>query len=303
MKAKKIIILFIVLALNAHYAGAKEITSARMLLIAPGGRPNAMGEAFTAVADDNNALYWNPAGIATLSQREVSFTHLKGLISTNIEFLTYVHPVKSLKGALGGSISYLSDTQWRVDEAGNFTGEFDNDALTTILSYARKITASFSSGINIKYLRWTLDNHTANGTAADVGFLYREVLPEFSIGLTVQNIGPTMKFIRDKFSLPLMINTGLGYTLLAGKLTLAFDVNHYAIDKETGFSAGGEYIIKEMFSYRMGYKYHPDDVKSKRIGGLSTGIGFGVDGYGLDYAFVPYGELGDMHKISFTVKF
>ncbi|MFA6439483.1 MAG: hypothetical protein WCX28_09260, partial [Bacteriovoracaceae bacterium] len=39
-------------------------TSASFLSISQGTRATAMGGAFVAVADDQNSLYWNPAGLA-----------------------------------------------------------------------------------------------------------------------------------------------------------------------------------------------------------------------------------------------
>jgi len=38
-----------------------------------GARPLGMGEAFTAIADDANAVFWNPAGLPLLLQGEVNF--------------------------------------------------------------------------------------------------------------------------------------------------------------------------------------------------------------------------------------
>jgi hypothetical protein len=40
-----------------------------------GPRPLSMGEAFVAVADDGNALFWNPAGLARLERIEASFAN------------------------------------------------------------------------------------------------------------------------------------------------------------------------------------------------------------------------------------
>jgi len=42
-------------------------TAAKFLSIGIGPRANAMGGAFTSVANDASALYWNPAGAATLT--------------------------------------------------------------------------------------------------------------------------------------------------------------------------------------------------------------------------------------------
>jgi hypothetical protein len=50
---------------------AQNLTSgADFLKIDSGARSQGMGGAFTAVADDVNALTWNPAGIAFLKTRK-----------------------------------------------------------------------------------------------------------------------------------------------------------------------------------------------------------------------------------------
>lgn len=56
-----------------------------------GARPSVLGEAFVAVADDSNALRWNPSGIARLLQPEMTLSH--------INFFT-----------LGGYLDYSSDS-------------------------------------------------------------------------------------------------------------------------------------------------------------------------------------------------
>jgi long-subunit fatty acid transport protein len=279
-----------------------EISGARYLLVPPGSRPNSMGQAFTAVADDSNAIYWNPAGLAFLSKREISFTHTKGLVSTNLDYLTFVQPVQSNGSGFGASLFFLSDTQWRTDEQGNFLGQFDNTALTALVSYAKKISSGLGAGVNLKILQQSLDSHQANALALDAGALYKDLLPRLDIGLAVQNAGTKMKFINDEFSLPLMVNLGAAYRP-SEKLILDVDVDDYIVDQNVGINAGGEYLISSMFALRAGYQYHPDFVADRLFGGLSMGIGFGTEGFSIDYAFVPYGEIGDMHKLSFSFKF
>src|SRR5438093_2273051 len=40
-----------------------------------GARAIAMGGAFSSLADDATALFWNPAGLARVGHEEVMFTH------------------------------------------------------------------------------------------------------------------------------------------------------------------------------------------------------------------------------------
>jgi hypothetical protein len=57
----------------------------------PGIRPLGMGNAFVAVADDRNALYYNPAGLSNLDQTKISGIGLQGGIDDEffevIEFI------------------------------------------------------------------------------------------------------------------------------------------------------------------------------------------------------------------------
>lgn len=57
-----------------------------------GTRPQSMGEAFLAVADDGNTIYWNPAGLARMEQVQVNFAYSNlynlGLKSYSAGFLS-----------------------------------------------------------------------------------------------------------------------------------------------------------------------------------------------------------------------
>ena len=90
-----------------HYvrAGAGK-TGAEFLLIAAGARPAAMGGAYVAVADDISAVYWNPAGLASLRGRGISATHAEWLSGIRYESLGYGHSVGQL-GTLGISAFFL----------------------------------------------------------------------------------------------------------------------------------------------------------------------------------------------------
>jgi len=66
-----------------------------------------MGDAFTAVADDQNALYYNPAGLINLKRKELSATY--GLLHTgfsdkskiNNSYVAYGQTITEKIGAMG----------------------------------------------------------------------------------------------------------------------------------------------------------------------------------------------------------
>ena len=98
----------VVLPVIAFAWGTKDVGTASMefLRIGVGARPAAMGEAFSAVGDDGNSIFWNPAGLGRLRSQELSGMHLKWFESFNYNTLSYVYPMSH--GALGGGLLYLS---------------------------------------------------------------------------------------------------------------------------------------------------------------------------------------------------
>ena len=59
-----------------------------------GARPLGMGETFVAIADDGNALSWNPAGLPSLGNHEIasSYADLFGIGIKN-NHIYYVFPI------------------------------------------------------------------------------------------------------------------------------------------------------------------------------------------------------------------
>ncbi|HPT47104.1 MAG TPA: UPF0164 family protein, partial [Candidatus Rifleibacterium sp.] len=58
---------------TAHAESAGQ--AGAYLKMGVGARALGMGSAFTAVADDSTASFWNPAGLARLEKSEGSFMH------------------------------------------------------------------------------------------------------------------------------------------------------------------------------------------------------------------------------------
>src|SRR5258708_542635 len=80
-------------------AGSKGTSGGQFLRIGAGARGPGMGGAFSPVADDATAIYWNPAGLATLEKKEVSLGYNAYFKDTAAQFLGYSHPMS--KGTLG----------------------------------------------------------------------------------------------------------------------------------------------------------------------------------------------------------
>ncbi|MFH1784760.1 MAG: PorV/PorQ family protein [bacterium] len=294
-------------------ASATENSGAAFLKIGVGARPIGMGGAFVALANDANAVFWNPAGISQLKSQQIGAMHTQWISDITYDYVGYVSPVG--KGAIGISGVYLSSGSMdRRGSGGEALGSFGAYDTSVALSYARQLTGVVHMGINVKLIQQSIEDETANGFAVDIGQMYMLPVSGLSAGIAVQNIGPQMKFIEEPFSLPLTVTAGVGYKMLGG-LTLGMDVKHQVVDSITSISVGTEYFPVSMLALRAGYlakmlKSTDDfgsvagqDTNMASLTGLGAGVGFKLGSTSVDYAFVPYGDLGNTHRISILASF
>lgn len=306
----KALVLFLILQLLGStfvYGGS---TGAAFLKLGVGARPIGMGSAFVAVADDANAIYWNPAGLAGLEKREISAMHTEWITDIRYDFLGYVHPTSKL-GTFAGSFSYLSmgEMERRGENREKLSGGFTAYDLAVALSYSRELSQSMNLGVNIRFIQQKIEDEDAYGIAFDLGGIYKMPVKGLSVGFTLQNLGPKMKFIDESYSLPLTLTMGVGYRFVPG-LILALDVKHQLIEKRTTLSLGTEYWPFSLLALRAGYVgrllsavVNRGDEKIGDFLGLGAGLGMRLFGYQMDYSFVPFGDLGETHRISFSARF
>jgi hypothetical protein len=91
---------------------------------------------------------------------------------------------------------------------------------------------------------------------------------------------------------------------LGGLLHLAVDVRHEPYDKRTEVGVGTEYALLPVFAVRAGYASQAARTISSTssspigLGGLGGGFGLKLGNYRADYTFTPFGELGNVQRIS-----
>jgi len=165
--------------------------------------------------------------------------------------------------------------------------------------YGRVVFEALSAGAAFKFIQESIADVSAQGYAVDFGLLYDvERFKGLSLGGAVQNAGPAMRFQKSSENLPLTIRGGAAYQapLRGQKCAFALD-----IIKERGESAavafGAEVLAARRFPIRIGYSSRNDSGI-----GLAFGAGYRHESFDIDYAFAPYGALGDAHRISATLR-
>ena len=317
MKNKKVLKLLVLFAVTyilhltsciCLYAGPGT-TGASFLKIGLGARAAGMGEAFVAVADDVSAIYWNPAGLSFLTNREATFVHNSWLQGINYEYLGYAQKIGNL-GSFGIDIAYLGMEpieRTKEDGAGNYAGKegsADATDLTVGLAYAREI-GGLSLGTTLKVFQERLAQYTSTGFGVDIGALKKfEGVDKLTVGVNIQNIGSPIAFIDTTKTSPLPLNIKLGASCkaLEDNLTLALDLNYLPYENKFDFRFGGEYWCNKILAVRLGYRTNSaSDIDV--FSGFTAGFGLRWEGCGIDYAFVPYGNLGQSHRFSIVTSF
>ena len=126
---KKILLILplaaVLLLPSSGFGQAKVGTAgAQFLEIGVSARAMGMGEAFLGVADDASVLYYNPAGLSLLTQKEAMFTHIDYPAEINYEFAGLVFPAPQFAGTFGVSFYMLGMDDMPVTGYNSRTGGF-----------------------------------------------------------------------------------------------------------------------------------------------------------------------------------
>jgi hypothetical protein len=280
-------------------------TGAQFLKIGAGARPAGMGEAFTAVADDVNAVAWNPAGLGYLPSPQFTAMHTQWFQGADYEFLAAAYPYGWGTLGIGAASLTVDDIEKRAADTDAPDGLFEASDMAYTISYGKSFGEDWSAGINVRHLRSRIDTESASAFAADLGGLWRTPHRPLTMGLTVRHLGTEIKFVDEGDPLPLTATLGAGYRLFEDKLSLGVDLRQ-PVDNDLQVGAGTEFTQTFAWdlagSLRAGFNSAGTD-PSDGLTGLSIGLGLSWRNVAFDAAWVPYGFLGNTFRYAFLVKF
>lgn len=272
------------------------------LLVEPDARTAAMGNAFTGIADDSNAVLFNPAGIPMIRNNIISFTHFASFADTNYEYMSFVYPYKPW--GVGGSLLYDYTMNFpEIDPSGREIGQVNNYDLLATLAAGYMIMPGLSVGAEVKYYKSILLTYARDGFAFGFGALWKLMEePDLYIGCAVQNLGGQTAYESVPDELPALMTVGLGLKhRFSEVINITADadisrilVNRYFPDIGAGAELGFYDIV--FISAGFGLKQEGDTV--------SMGVGFrAMDSFRISYALQPFENLGATQRLSLDMMF
>ena len=278
-----------------------------------GARASAMGNAFTAAANDSYALYYNPAGLALITSVSAGSTYAdyySGLTDgTSIYETDICLAVPDVKSGFGfywqetGLGSYYSEDTLAAGYAMRPLSNLAVGACLKIrsVSYAAVDATAFNSVFN--------SLKGASAFSFDAGLIFNAA-PGLNLGLAALDILQPDLGIADKSIIPLTLRGGVSWYPFKGgerrNLLLAADI--VSSGGSLSYAAGVEaWVLPGIICVRGGYTLGDGNLNQAsggagiKLSGLLPGITLM-----LDYAFdlpLGYSDLGLNHRISLGAVF
>jgi len=330
---KKIFVIAIILLMAVLVFAADGQTVLNFMKIGLGGRASAMGEAYSGLAEDVSATYWNPAALAYNAQtrkQELSFYYNKWLADMTHSSVMYYKKLPFWDGGVYGfNINHLGMADWDdtdgeepAVEAGETTFGF---SIANRLKHWGKDESLYRNlfvGGNVKYGRQNLDGDVHSAFAFDLSLFY-EHDSHLKAGLMLQNIfGGKVEYTTtewleivdeddtdstttyeertfvSEFTFPQQARLGISYKMDVNdwlRWTNSLDMRLWDADNDMAYYFGTEARMWSIFTVRGGYKLLPENDLAS---GLTGGFGVEVSKFlpfvvVIDYAYNSTNEVFD----------
>ncbi|MCC6962725.1 MAG: PorV/PorQ family protein [candidate division Zixibacteria bacterium] len=294
-------------------------TAYPFLKIGVGAKALAMGGAFVGLANDESALYYNPAGLVGLTARSVSASYMnyiadiqsgnlmlvipRGVEATD-EYLEEENPISDARSTFAFGLNYLNYGD--IDEtnaSGQVIDQFGGSDMAFTFAYSAKANRQLAVGAGVKFIYQKIDEYDSQGLAADIGLLYRLKDGRTNIGFSASNLGFQLSGLSEnhKDPLPILIRAGLSHQLREIPLTVSGE-GVVPSDNDVYGSLGVEFHPDLPLAFRAGYSSFGSNYKTDGdkdgTAGLSFGAGFKLPKLNVDYAYLPYADLGSLHRVN-----
>jgi len=318
MKFARCALLILLIAALAPPSFAFEAGTQGLLFLRLGvsERAAGMGEAFTALADDASALYWNPAGLAAAQGTNLSLSHNEYMFSLRQEFAGVAHPTSMGTFAFGVTALTMDEMELREEvPTSDPLGHFSAFDVAFHAAWGREFFGSVQAGLGLKWVYSRIYEDNARGLLFDFGLRHETRIPGLTVAAAALNLGQQFEYRSEAFDAPLTLKMGAAlrtpFRPADGDLNLAYDLllvgdgdvtSDDSLGEARSISArhhiGAEWQVLGMAALRAGYKLGYDSQN------FTAGAGIRLGAYRFDYAFLNVdNDLGNSHRLGMGIDF
>jgi hypothetical protein len=272
----------------AAQAGTKQdntaygSTSAEFLLLGAGARGTALGGAYSALANDASALYYNPAGVALMTRPGLTIGTYDYIADTRYSWGGIAFPFSGGSKTIGvqfGTFGFKDQPVYTVDSPDGDGSTYSVSETFVGMTFAQNFSDRFSAGITGKFISDNLGDASGSAFAVDFGTNFHAALNGHPVkfSFVLANLGTNMsyegtalnsgtpreplpgedpvpgldqpsRFRTKAFPLPTTFRVALAYDVLTGssnRVTVLSDFNQPNNNK-AGFSGGLEWAGRNL---------------------------------------------------------
>ena len=318
----------------AHSQAKLAQTGFEFLDVGTNARATGMGEAFTTIDGSSEAMFYNPAGIATI----------RSFVDLGANQMNWISDIKYFSGSAafapdGGRYGVIGLSFIKVNYGEfNFTSVANNEqgyvditgypepyAFAVGLAYGKELSEEFSVGGMVKYANQNLGNslvpvynqvmvdsvlttdttyaikdYSLSVLAFDFGTIYKTGLKSLAFGMSISNFSSEIAYERESFQLPLTFRFGISMNLMDLVPSMA-DNNSFVVSIDAVHPRSYSEFLN------IGGEYVFMNTLALRAGyvtkqddyGLTVGIGVHKFGFTFDYSFTPRKVFNNIQRFSF----
>jgi len=310
-----------------------EKYAAAFLEIPLGARALGMGSAFSSVADDGTAFFWNPAGTSLVNRKVLSvmYSSQHGSVGNplaNYIFTGFTLPVSTVSVSANW-IRFSTDDMQRYDDLtqiispeereervrralqGNF---FSNSEDAFIFSIARnntfkidwgwslfEIPIEIPVGANFKIIKQKIADNSASGIGIDLGTMIRFNLKDFTFSEYWPQVAIAFN-LRDIGGSKVSWDTQRQHTIPQSLLWgISFNQPLEFIDTDVilSYDHDGRYDGTNNVGLEATYKKQFALRSGLQRGGFTAGAGIDFNFLKIDYSYLANSDkmLGNVHRL------
>lgn len=305
----------------------------QFLSVVSDARGAGMAEAMTSLEMGSSALFFNPAGMANMTEfADISVSTNQWLADiTHNTLAIAMSPAGGEYGVFGFSLQSVHygtffGTRVTNTELGfENTGTFELSSIAAGLGYAKRLNDRFSVGGQVRWVRQDLGESVipsyvivqdSTGAAVqdtvgrrvsneltplafDFGTQFKTGFKSLVFGMSVRNFSKEIKYVEEGFQLPLVFNLGISMNVLDFFEDTGLEQSLYASVDASHYRSHAEQV-------KIGADYRLMDILSLRAGyktasdenGFTFGIGINYAGATVDYAYTPYGVFDKVQRLT-----